>query len=251
MADGYILYEGPSQLDGSPIVMIGTGFANASENRKTGWMVQTWILHQDIKPTEAVKSGDDRSICGNCSFRGDGTGKDRACYVNVGQAPTGVWNAYRRDAYPRLSELRPLRRRALRLGAYGDPAAVPTGIVAELARAADGHTGYTHQWRTCDQHLREFCMASCDSERDYADAKDLGWRTFRVRSAGSDDRHGSEVVCPASAEAGLLLTCDECLACCGTSSGRRGDIVISVHGSRAVTASYERTFKGIPIRRAA
>lgn len=250
MADGYVLYEGPSQLDGFPIVMIGTGFASASENRKTGWMVQTWILRRDIKPTEAVKNGDDRSVCGDCRFRGE-AGKGRSCYVNVGQAPNMVWAAYHRDAYPRLCELRLLRRRAIRIGSYGDPAAVPTPVVAALAGAADGHTGYTHQWRTCDQRLREWCMASADSEQDYLDAKDLGWRVFRVRPLGADDRFACEAVCPASAEAGYKIKCDECLACCGTSGGRRGDIVISVHGSGAVTASHQRTFRGIPIRRAA
>ena len=38
---GYILYEGPSALDGAPIVVIAT---METSNAKTGAMVQTWIL---------------------------------------------------------------------------------------------------------------------------------------------------------------------------------------------------------------
>ena len=41
MAKGYVLHEGPSPFDGQPIVSIATLH---SSNRKTGDMVQTWIL---------------------------------------------------------------------------------------------------------------------------------------------------------------------------------------------------------------
>ena len=60
--NGYILYEGPSGIDGAPIVVIATGFANSSANAKTGDMIQTWIIRSDIAPHHAVKSGDDASI---------------------------------------------------------------------------------------------------------------------------------------------------------------------------------------------
>ena len=48
--NGRILYEGPSMLDGAPIVVIATGFAERSGNDKTGAMIQTWILRADIPP---------------------------------------------------------------------------------------------------------------------------------------------------------------------------------------------------------
>ena len=214
-------------------------------------MIQTWILRQDQPPIEAIKNDDDKSICGNCPLRGIGAGKHRACYVNVGQAPTTVWRAYRAGGYGRLPELRFLAGRALRLGSYGDPAAVPVSLVADLAGAAAGHTGYTHQWRTCDQSLREYCMASADRIEDYRLAKYLGWRVFRIRPSGSLDRLDGEAVCPASTDQGFKLTCDQCLACSGLGDGRRGDVVVSVHGSAAVTQNYDRAFKGIPLKRAA
>ena len=40
-ANGVILYEGPSMLDGAPIVVIATGIRTGSTNVKTGAMIQT------------------------------------------------------------------------------------------------------------------------------------------------------------------------------------------------------------------
>ena len=50
MAKGYVLHEGPSPFDGQPIVSIATLH---SSNRKTGDMVQTWILPRDLHPLDA------------------------------------------------------------------------------------------------------------------------------------------------------------------------------------------------------
>ena len=33
---GIILYKGPSKIDGKKIIAVATGFANKSENNKTG-----------------------------------------------------------------------------------------------------------------------------------------------------------------------------------------------------------------------
>ena len=68
-ANGYVLYRGPSKIDGKPIVMIATGFKTGSGNVKTGAMIQTWILREDVEPHTAQKTGDDESICGNCPHR--------------------------------------------------------------------------------------------------------------------------------------------------------------------------------------
>jgi len=38
---GVILYEGASQIDGAPIVVIANRITTASDNAKTGAMVQT------------------------------------------------------------------------------------------------------------------------------------------------------------------------------------------------------------------
>ena len=42
--NGYILYQGPSVLDGVEIVVVATGFDTKSQNSKTGDMIQPTIL---------------------------------------------------------------------------------------------------------------------------------------------------------------------------------------------------------------
>ena len=66
---GFIAYEGPSLIDGAQIVVIVTGLKGPSKNRKTGNMVQTFILARDVHPLEALRSGEDASICGQCEHR--------------------------------------------------------------------------------------------------------------------------------------------------------------------------------------
>ena len=66
---GYIAYEGPSQIDGRPIVVIVNKLAG-SANAKTGAdLVQTFIIRADVAPTDALKTGADVSICGQCVHR--------------------------------------------------------------------------------------------------------------------------------------------------------------------------------------
>ena len=65
---GYILYEGPSVIDGQPIVVI-VNKLNGSDNAKTGAIVQSFIIRSDIAPTDALKTGADASVCGECEHR--------------------------------------------------------------------------------------------------------------------------------------------------------------------------------------
>ena len=130
--NGLVLYEGPSLLDGAPIVVIATGLANSSSNSKTGDIIQTWIIRSDIKPTDAVNTGDDASICGSCPHRGtveNGKNVGRSCYVTVFQAPLNVYKTYHRGRYPLWNgDSEVFSGRKVRLGAYGDPAAVPRKV---------------------------------------------------------------------------------------------------------------------------
>lgn len=256
---GFIVYEGPSLLDGAPIVAIA--LTGKSSNRKTGGMVQTYILRQDVHPCEAVKDGRDASICGDCKHRPSTGG---ACYVVVPQGPTSVWKTYQRGGYPK-AEMRaqafklfrpwagnkadgafyasPIHLlalgdgRAVRLGTYGDPAAVPAWIWRDLTGYAVKRTGYTHQWRTVAgsqrDTLRALCMASVDSEAERLEAHAAGWRTFRVMLP--DEALGAgEFACPASEEAGKRTTCERCGACSGASRGTaQASPAILAHGAKA------------------
>lgn len=222
----HLLWKGPSQLDGKPIVLLAL---SSTTNRKTGHMVQTYILRADIPPITAMQTGEDTSICGDCLHRELGT-----CYVRIDTGPTMVWKAYRTGKYPQLrlrDFSRTFARRLVRLGTYGDPAAVPLEIWGRVLKTAGGHTGYTHQW----QHkqfagLKDYCMASCDSIREKRWAEYLGWRTFTVIPNLESQKPHNSFLCPASEEAGKKLTCDQCLACGGLSSIHTAHVYIPVHG---------------------
>lgn len=224
---GFILYEGPSLIDGQPIVVIAT---TKSANQKTANMVQTWIMRADKEPHLAVESGADAAVCGDCPHRPALGG---SCYVLTFQGPLSVFRAYKRGRYAREWNPSDFRGRMVRLGAYGDPAAVPMHVWRAFTMHASGVTGYTHQWRDCDPALADVCMASCDTPADHADAFAAGWRTFRVRLL-DEPLSPAERVCPASHEAGQKVTCEQCGACDGNRRNLKGNIAIIAHGARAV-----------------
>ena len=125
------IWRGKSELDGEPIVLLASGFDSTSANDKTGDMIQTWILHADVEPHVAVKTGQDGSVCGDCVLRGDGSGKDRPCYVTVFRAPLAVWRSWNdgnveRRSPEQVASILARDDRDFRLGSYGDPAAVPS-----------------------------------------------------------------------------------------------------------------------------
>ena len=232
---GVVLYDGPSRIDGAPIVCIACRITEASGNAKTGDMVQTFILCRDIAPNVALKTGDDSSVCGDCKLRPIHKGKTR-CYVRVYQAPLSVWNAYHRGRYAvpgvdfdaaLLPEL--FEGLSFRIGSYGDPAAIPARIWKTATRRVKNRTGYTHQWRKrIGVGLKNLCMASADSESDVADATARGWRTFRVRKHSAPTL-ANEIICPASAEGGRRTQCDTCGLCKGATIAAK-NIVIADHG---------------------
>ena len=121
--------------------------------------------------------------------------------------------------------------RGIRLGAYGDPAAVPAQVWQNVATHAAFWTGYTHQWRTCDPIYARWCMASCVTEDERRAAKALGYRTFRATMNNAfDEKLPGEVVCPASIEAGKRSTCEQCRLGAGLEGYRPTDVVITMHG---------------------
>jgi hypothetical protein len=243
MSNSAIIYRGPSMLDGSPIVVVATGLGKSSLNTKTGALVQTWIIRDDMSPVEAVKSGADSAICGACPHRGeakDGKVTGRSCYVAVFQAPLSVYKTLKAGKYETVeaNDLGALfQGKRVRLGAYGDPAAVPMWVWDAVLSGAEAFTGYTHQWRTCPQELNAYVMASCDTAQDWVEAKRMGWRTFRVRTA-AEPLQAREVICPASKEAGLKTNCAACVACGGHGAKAKVDIAIVAHGSASVTKAF-------------
>jgi hypothetical protein len=223
---GFILYEGASALDGAPIVVIAT---MRTDNPKTGSMVQTWIMRSDLNPIEASKQGLDYSVCGSCALRHFNGG---ACYVNIGQAPLSIYRAYKRGNYTPFDASEHghlIAKRKVRLGAYGDPAAVPFEVFEEFAKLSRGHTGYTHQanHRNFDSRYLELCMVSADTLKGAQKAHALSARTFRV-IASDAPAPTSEIECLSESEG---LSCIECGLCDGKREAP--SIYIRAHGSRA------------------
>jgi len=241
---GFVVYEGPSAIDGSPIAVILTGFGSASTNAKTGGMIQSYIIRTDIAPTDALKQGLDGAVCGTCPLRGVASGGSGACYVNLGRGPLAVFNAYKRGRYARAGVRRASfaigeTGRPLRIGTYGDPGAVPdagrfwTNVMSFMA-PGQGHTGYTHRWRDTGASLRGLCMASVDSAAEATEAMSYGWATFRVARKGDRRRLDGEAQCPASAEAGKRVTCETCpIKCDGSRVPGIAGRVVQAHGSTA------------------
>lgn len=227
---GLVLYKGESLIDGKMIVVLATGFKGKTANKKTGNMIQTWIVRADIPPIIAKQLGHDYSVCGDCKHRHFGS-----CYVNITHGPDNTFKAYHRDRYEKFEEEKHLhlfKGRSIRIGSYGDPASVPVAVWQKVCSVADGHTGYTHQWnkRFIEPELKTYCMASCDNEKEYRKAKSLGWRSFRVRFDGNQKLLDNEFVCPASNEAHNKTTCENCQACMGLGSHTKKDPCIIVHG---------------------
>ena len=233
--NGVVLYEGPSAIDGSKIVLIATGFDKPSKNSKTGPMVQTWILRVDVSPMEAQKQNLDVSVCGGCKLKPYWQRLKlirailglKRCYVDTSKAPNSVYNAYCAGLYPHISELDEMEletvqtitgQNKLRIGSYGDGMAIPydrlMGAIKLLGYPKT--TGYTHQWRMKGSHkFANVLMASCETEKDAKRARAIGFNIAYVDPKKS--------TCPA--QNSDTVTCQTCLKCNGTS----GDVVFSTH----------------------
>lgn len=231
-------------LDGAPIVALASV---GSKNVKTGSLIQTWIMRADLHPSEASARKADSSVCGQCPRR-HSLGGD--CYVQIFQAPRSVWQSWINAGSPGVNwrDRGPMRRLqadarifGLRLGSYGDPAAVPWHVWQGLIDALSPRTtvGYTHQWREswldgahaswCRSHL----MASVDSVPEAEIARARGWRFFlalpELQASALD--FSAVAQCPATV---TDKACHECGACDGAARGSfKASIYLAEHGARS------------------
>jgi hypothetical protein len=249
-SNGYTVWRGPSRQDGAPIVVVITGLLTASANPKTGPMPQVWVFREDVKPADAVKSGEDESVCNNCPFRptvrraNDPDGF--ACYVRADGGVNQVWRSYHNGLYPpiepaRLASL--LKFRRVRGGAYGNLSNAPLWVSKLWADNAQKHTQYDHGWPDADPGFAELAMASVGSPEEREAAKRAGWRTFRVKRADEPVLDG-ERECPAQDKyraAGRYVTCHDCGACHGNNgTPGKADIVVDDHGPTSELTKSKR-----------
>jgi hypothetical protein len=234
---GVIIYDGPSEFDGKRIVAIANGFKR-NYNSKIGDMIRTWIIRPDVHVVEALNNGEDYSICRDCKHRYD---KMKSCYVNPMRGPLAVYNAYISNYYVPCTDehLKLFEGRELRIGSYGDPAALPIEVWQKFCQLSSGYTGYTHHWLTCNPDFKYICMASVDNVEEKIEAQAMGWRTFRVRKEDGIVLQ-DEIVCPASNEAGHSTTCQKCCSCCGIGSKQTKNVVIIRHGQNYKIDNYDK-----------
>jgi hypothetical protein len=233
-----LLYHGPSLIDDSPIRLVATGMARASLNTKTGAMVQTWIMRADMAPTVAVATGADSAVCGVCPQRPSTGGE---CYVVTAQAPATIHRSAARGAIPdysgNVAMVANALTRPLRIGAYGEPTAVPFTVWAPLLQAArrNGWAGYTHRWaEDIDPRWRQWLMASCETTEQARVAESLGWRVFLATDSAPVGMRLAQ--CPADPARGTALRkCADCKACNGTNDTlrKRAGIWVTTHGARS------------------
>lgn len=189
----------------------------------------------------------------------DDAKRERTCYVRLSPAegadealpPSEVWRAWKGGGFREVEACenyvpdetgefwRYFGPLPVRIGSYGDPAAVPTRVWAELVRYQKHWTGYTHLWQSKDRHddgiiradpdLKKYCMASVDTPEEREAAHELGWRTFMVVPEEraphipevQEALYGArrDILCPATdPHPKRNATCSTCLLCRGTSA---------------------------------
>ena len=236
-----IIYRGPSLIDGSPIVVVA--LTGKSRNSKTGAMMQTYILCDNgLSPMQNSKNGSDYSICGDCIHRGEShndpdraTAKNSSCYVTLMHGPNIVFKNIQAGSYQLAQGHDQIKKLGsgwfVRLGTYGDPAAVPSYIWSSLLADAEGHTGYSHQKGLKSAEFKPaIMMQSADTEQEARQAWQSGHRTFRTITSLDQIVKGKEILCPASEEAGKKTNCLKCGLCSGSETKAK-NIAIVVHGN--------------------
>lgn len=219
MSNGFIIGRSPSLLNGESVVAIATGVHTPTSNSKTGRMIQTWIIPENVKPTAAVKAGLDQATCGTCPLAGG-----KGCYVNPVPL-NNVQAKYLKGEYPALDIAKmhdDLYWQSLRIGSYGEATALPFEVWEPLLNTVRYWTGYTHQWRTCDRRWQRYLMASVESLEDAAIAQEMGWKTFRIGLAPTR----GEIQCPNTLD--KSIQCRDCRLCNGSQS--KTNVVCPPHG---------------------
>lgn len=236
--NSFVIWRGPSELNGEEVIMYATGVTKPSENDGTGPMVQVWFMPADKSPIQSVKDLSSESVCGNCPH------KQRTCYVNVGNM-TPMWrSATGPDAVEPgyNTAVAWLVGSYVRFGAWGDPASVPESVIEGIVKVAKGHTLYSHQMRDGASGLSKFGMDSCDTPEQYREAVEADRMTFRVRAPGEPLLEG-EFDCPKSVRD---TNCVSCMACDGGPRGERHSPSIVVHGlSWKVDSFIANAAKGV------
>lgn len=212
-----------------------------SFNTKTGDIPQVWIgsTHDE------ARASCDKAKCPMRPWAKEGA---MSCYAWTGTSRMAFYSASKHNvADPDFDEvLRKSSRQAqaIRVGALGDPCAMPLTWWNKLKAAAGRFNmtilSYTHGWRDHPK-LAGRTMASCDSVEQVLEAKAMGFQAaWATRDVGDLDKFvtlpdGSRAtVCPAiyaKAAGKAPVTCNQCRKCDGTNPNLT--IIFPDHGPSA------------------
>ena len=219
--------EGPSALSGDPIVVIASRIgADPSENGKTGDMGQVYILPKATSPGHAWINGAINAVCpDSCEHRRD---QKADCYVNWSRLRAAWERGLTAPALPDGY----LKGAIVRLGAGGDPCAVPFHVWVGLLDGVKGWSGYTAQWATLPAKWRGYFMASVATPDQAFDAAAMGWRLYAASLSEADDRAYEAQGVKACLSHAVDLPCVSCRQCDGTVKGEnRPSFYIPLHGA--------------------
>jgi hypothetical protein len=236
----YVLWSGPSALDGAPIMVVASCVSEPSDNGKTGDMIQLAIMRADLSPSDAWRVGADGAVCPDaCAHRSKERGGDGTCYVNKARLSDAWAAGVRLVNAGRVGYPAGLFRGArVRFGMEGDPSAVPLEVWRPiLADSGAAHTGYTAAWRSLPVEWSRYFMASVSSPADYIRARSTGWRPFAGSASVTDDAAyvaAGATLC--EAERPTPSACVSCLQCNGARTGdARPGRYLPLHGAVGAT----------------
>ena len=236
MKDSIVIYKGISLLDNeTPIMVVMSGYNKDSKNEKTGPLVQLYILPIDILPKDAYQSGS-KSVCGDCKYNGN-----NGCYVRWSHLKS-LWNSARKQNPVSMRIAKELiKGLRVRVGAAGDPAAIPFSFWNSLLSGCENHTGYTHQWDKDEfSSLSSLFVASTDSKDETRRANEKGWSTFEV--IDNEEPSASSILCLATdttkTKNGLPFDCASCMGCNG--KGKQKNWYVKLHGATNTVAKARK-----------
>jgi hypothetical protein len=214
--NGVIVYDGPSTLDGAPVVVVLTSLRGASTNSKTSGdalpLAQTYVIPRAMLPApgsagpdasrawfQNMAAGCDAGACGACPLRpstvaalkSQGLPAPDPCYVLNG--PPDVARAVADGKYPTVTldvaagyvraMLAAGRIAGVRGGSWGDPAAAPFYVHAALFDAVHDTAGRRARVAHPDGRERRAVWTCYTRTWAYAPAVATPWRLLAMASA--------------------------------------------------------------------
>lgn len=198
--------------------LVLTGLKLNSQNRKTGAMIQTYLIDKETIDEKSVFG----SKCGLCPM------VDK-CYVSRDKLTVRrllKQGKYTQVTFNQMIEL--IKDKPIRLGTYGDPSIIPLSDLETIVSNTSMHTGYTHFYNEIPLQYSRYFMASVETLKDELYAQSLGYRTFRVLLKGSTQYKTSDHILECLNET-HDKTCLECKLCNGNLKGNKKNIYIKEH----------------------